>query len=119
MAVHTYVLTGYNLSHTEVEKLKASCDTPGAMYQEHTKCTLCIFLPLSFLLSAFPSHSGSLPSINDKTLEMCASSNVWIHFSFCLQSKEAVEDNPATLPCLEWSYVTDALSIEADQVKKV
>lgn len=61
-----------------------------------TKRLRCIFLLLPLLLSAFPSLHRSLSSISDRTWETCASSNVWLHFSFCWQSKESERDNPAT-----------------------
>ncbi len=67
-----------------------------------TKCLLCIFLPLSLLLSALPSLHRSLSSINDRTGETCASSNVWLYFSFCWQSKGSEWDNSATLLHLAW-----------------
>lgn len=88
----------------ERRKMKSKCNTVGVMSQDHTKCLLCIFLPLSLLLSAFSSHQRSLSSITDRIWEMCASSNVWMYFSFCWQSRGSEGDTPATLLHLACCY---------------
>lgn len=94
---HSHVLCLFKKSYCYVQdkkKKKKKWNLQNACY--------AFSPPLSLLLSASPSLHRSLSSINDRTWETCASSNVWLHFSFCWQSKGSERDSPATLlhlPC--------------------
>lgn len=70
------------------------------------KTTQNAYYAFSFLfLSAFLCLHRSLSSINDRTWETCAPSNVWLYFSFCWQSKGSERDNPATPLHLAQCYI--------------